>query len=797
MIGASEAVTGHLEQVRMHWARPGMLWVGLALIVPAALFVILRHKRNLPHVSASARRVLNTCRIGVLLLMLVVLAGPYVRVESRVETRPIVAVVLDDSLSMTLPAGPFAADRAAAVASAAGFDTAEPPASNEEQAPGTWRRQLDRMSRLDLARAILAHQHPKLSAAFDERFDVRTYRVARTVRRAPSMHFERDAPEDDDGAESNGTALGTLLNEILDESAGAKLAGIILLTDGRNTLGPEPLRVLQQRSAATTSSGTPAPVWAVPIGSAVPLQDVTILDAFAPTRTSVNDVVSVVATISSHGFEGRSVNVSLEHGGKTIQEKPLTLRDGSTQQVELQFKAEEAGTQLLKVQVQTQPEETVPQNNSRTLQIDADTHKIRLLYIEGFPRWDFRFLDHALRRDQGLDVTIIMEDRTDTGDDKIGTALPRDAESFAQFDAILLGDVSAQLLPRRQEEALVEAVETKGTGLIVQAGPLHMPHALGDGPLNRILPVRLERNTEGALLSGREAPAHLPFAMGVTAQGAVHPAMRLYDSATRSRAIWGQMPRFYWSAATAEKPRPAATVLADVQIPGGRRPLIVEQFAGRGRAMFVGTDSTFRWRQNIGSHIFYRFWGQAIRHVARQPDRGAQASWIELKPIRAEPGETVMLELFAVDGDGQPLEDESVEIQLSGEDFIDTLLLRRQMQAGHFRGNWQSVEPGDFQFSFTDASGGAVRAAVSVAPSGQENRRADVDRAALAALAAESGGAMVEPDALGNLPDLLEGEPTTERRVHEEEVWDNWLTLILLVALYCTDVGVRRLLGLT
>ena len=33
----------------------------------------------------------------------------------------------------------------------------------------------------------------------------------------------------------------------------------------------------------------------------------------------------------------------------------------------------------------------------------------RLLYLEGWPRWDMRFLDHALRRDQGLQTTLIIE----------------------------------------------------------------------------------------------------------------------------------------------------------------------------------------------------------------------------------------------------------------------------------------------------------------------------------------------------------------------------------------------------
>ena len=821
LIGAPDAFRADVQNVSLEWARPVMLGFGLALLVPVGVYIVLRHRRNLPHVNPPTRRVLNGCRIGVLLLLVLVIAGPYMRVEQTVQRKAVLAVVLDDSASMTLPAGPFDAATATTVAKAAGLDES---AAQESQAEAngdadtdasSLRGKLDKMSRLELAEQILSHRYEALIAPLAQRFDIRTYRVARTVRRADLQSTDPAAASDLSAHDASGTALGTLLKQVIDDAAANGPAGVLLFSDGRSTSGPDPMRILRERAG---SAGRTAllPIWAVPIGSSVPLKDISLVDVFTPAQVSVKDTAAIVVTVASQGLPERQVKVRLKRDDQTLQEKTVTLRDERSQRVELTYQTDRPGTDLLTVEVDEEPEETVLQNNRQPVQVLVDRSRLKLLYIEGAPRWDFRFLDHSLRRDHGLEVTSVLEDRSraDTSQDPArAVRLPQDAEGFASYDAILLGDVSPALLGRRTQEQLCKAVQEKGTGLLVQAGILHMPQAYRGGPLAKILPVwfatgnqrtRLApgdttaRSSDRAPLAGAiEAPAHLPFSMTVTKEGAIHPAMRLYDSATRNRRIWNQMPHFYWACAGGSAPRGGAEVLAEIETVQGRRPLIAEHFAGRGRVMFVGTDSTFRWRQNIGSYVFYRFWGQAIRHVAHQGRRSGEQSWIEVRPARAEPDETISVQLYAVNREGQPLEDPAVELQVTWEDSIDTLILRRGQQDGHFRATWQPSHLGEYHMGYTDARGRAVNAAVRVASSGQELRQPIVDRAALRALADRSGGAMIEAAELDSLPERLQGEPIVQRQVHEHEVWDNWITLVLLIGLYCTDVGVRRLLGLT
>ena len=50
---------------------------------------------------------------------------------------------------------------------------------------------------------------------------------------------------------------------------------------------------------------------------------------------------------------------------------------------------------------------------------------------------------------------------------------------------------------------------------------------------------------------------------------------------------------------------------------------------------------------------------------------------------------------------------------------------------------------------------------------------------------------------LGTLPDKVGGEPRLEQIHREAPIWDNWLMLLMLVSVYVTDIGMRRLTGLS
>ena len=160
-IGVSEGIAGRLNEANWLWARPAVFWIGLLLLVPLAWFVIRRHRANLPHVAPRMRWALSACRIAVLLVLIVVLASPQIRLSEQVTQRPVVAIVVDESSSMSLPAGTFNVQQMQRVAELTGL--VEPDAEGKLE-PAV-RKQISELTRRELADALLKVQQPALAEA--------------------------------------------------------------------------------------------------------------------------------------------------------------------------------------------------------------------------------------------------------------------------------------------------------------------------------------------------------------------------------------------------------------------------------------------------------------------------------------------------------------------------------------------------------------------------------------------------------------------------------------------------------
>jgi len=802
MIGVSDSIATRLDHARLMWTRPALLWIGLALMIPLSVFIVWRHRTSLGHISPAARRWLSACRIGILLLLVIVLGEPYLRLVEPITRKPVLAFLIDESASMQLPSGPFEAADARPLAMVAGLIPPDPPDAPPAPLDAEVRKQLNNLSRQELVARVVATQQATLLDPLNERFDVRIYRAARSVRR---VDFTRISEENEPSADLDDTDLGAALETIIGDAAGQEIAGVVIVSDGQNTTGPDPLQVLRRYNGMEANAASvPVPVWSVPVGGAQPPADIRIVDALAPTMVTEGDRVTVVATLQSTGFSGREVPIQLLDGETLCDTASVMLTDTDRRQVQLTYEAKTPGSKFLTVHVDEQPEEQVKQNNRKTLFVDIDAQRRKILYLEGAPRWDFRFLDHALRRDKGLEVTEIVEallppDGLETNAAHVAATnetahLPKDAAGFAQYNVVMLGDISPQLLPDRLQGELAKAVREHGVGLIVQAGLMHMPHEFLEGPLGELLPVVVEpASGPGA---GRMAPGFLPFTMKLEAEGALHPAFQLYASASRNRDIWERMPPFYWTPSIV-KAKPGAAVLATVSADDDPRPLIAEHIVGRGHVLFIGTDETYRWRRNIGDHLFYRFWGQALRHMANASKRESDASWLDVSPRRVEPGDSVSIDLYAVNRRGDPLKESRVIVNLSAGGPVETMTLELTATPGHYRATWTPLRVGVYRIEYTDSRDNTVSAFLQAAGSGREMTQPTVNRDRLGALADSAGGQLLELARIHELPDRLKGKAETFDRARDEEIWDNWLVLVLLIGFYCTDVGIRRMLGLT
>jgi hypothetical protein len=819
-IGVSDEFVTHIDEVKpaFHWELA--LWVGLALLIPAAYFIYRRQQLNLRTVPFLPRLLLTATRVLILAILVIVLAGPYLKLEQEREKKPIVALLFDHSASMELDAGPFEPEGSLIqMARAAGYR-----ASDDQLDPET-RKAINKLSRAKLIQLVVQTQAKKLLEPLASKFEVQLYSVAQDILPLNLPSSQKGQPRSGDfklpeppGPRSTWgakTQMGDAIGHVLNEAAGRQISGILVFTDGQNTGGRSFPEVAREAAGAGT------PIFAIPAGTSRRLKDVAIVDVFTTSLVSVGDTVHVAVTVESSGFDGlqQPVKVQLLEDKKVLDSKDLKLRSSEQQVVVLTYQAQKPGSHFLTVQIPPQPDEPkqLHANNTDTAFVRVSEDKLRVLYLEGLPRWDYRFLKNAMRRDHGLggrkpkstqpDIVLEAEWRRQIPA-RQAEALPGTLEALAQYHTIVLGDVSPDMLTPAFLDLLVKAVREKGVGLVIEAGPLHMPHAF-DKRLLELLPVRLLRK-DGLTVPGLASPDYKPFQLELSPEGSIHESMRFYDDPGRNQNAWRFMPPYYWCAA-ATRPSPAATVLAwnpNVQRSYGKLPLIAHHFAGKGRVMFVGTDSTWLWRQNVGDRYFYKFWGQALRFVARRDQEGVTKSWMDVRPLRAQPGEKATIELMAYNAKGDPRTDRTLTAHVyDGKTTTILNLVADPAVKGRYTGNFPLEREGAYQVTYHPGSGASpIQSEVRVLTAVEELRHPNVDRVGLQRLGDISGGQLVELTDIATIPEikgpdgkaLLKGQTSISAPVkHEKDIWDNWLVLSVLVLLYCLDVGFRRLAGLS
>ena len=792
-IGVTDEVIEHLDKAQLAFQRPAVLWIGLVLLIPVAYFIYTRQRNNLSVMATKFRVVLTATRVIVLAILIAILAGPYLKIDHQITKRPIVAILFDESQSMNLPAGPFAADdELLAVA------VAEKKAVQEGELAADVKQALAQLPRSVVARSLVRQANDSLLKPLQKEHDIRFYHFSRQPHGFTFTNGESDnAQQEASAGDGAATYLGDAIDHVMEEAAGQQVVAMLVLSDGQNTGGASPA----QAARAAAEVGTK--IFAAPIGAVERLPDVSVVDVYTSGLVAIGDTVSVHVTIESHGFEGRPLTVELKDGDEVLATQEVTARDAEHQHVELTFEAQRPGPRYLTVNVPPQAEEVeqLRANNTDSALVRINEEKIRVLLIDGLPRWDFRFVKNAIRRDNGLagrsedmpDVVIETEWLRLPSDQR-EAKLPQTIDQVAEYHTIILGDVSPELLTANFVELLSRAVRERGVGLIVEAGTQSMPHRF-DAAFQELLPVRLRSGAAGV-----EAPVYQPYEIQVTADGLVHETMRLYDDPGRNNRVWSTMPPYYWCAA-AEQPAPAATVLAwNPKLEGrfGKTPLIAFHYAGDGKVMFIGTDSTWAWRQNVGDRFFYKFWGQAIRFVARRDATAGNKSFIEVRPVRAQPGEEAQIELMAYDAEGVPLTMPTRELALLLPGSRQTIELSAdKTKEGRYTAKYTPEAAGVHRLAYQPPDGGAaVEATLQVLTAPEEFRHPNVNRPTLELLASATGGEVLKLSELATIAEKIEGKAELKLLHREATLWDNWLTLAVLICVYSLDVGMRRVLGL-
>jgi hypothetical protein len=501
--------------------------------------------------------------------------------------------------------------------------------------------------RLNLAKALIAGNDNDWLTPLLHKRQVKVH-IYQCSTRASSVYQLLQAGQVPDGLQAirklravgESSELGGDLRAVLSDFRGSSLGAIIMITDGVTTEGED--LVQASRYAARSD----VPLFFVGLGDAHEPRDLYLHDLQAEDAVNVRDRLIFDVRVSVKGnLKLSSVPVTLSE--KKANDQMVELAHETVQldptkpvKVRLVTTPTEAGEKTYVITVPEQEGEVDKANNKLEKQIHvAEAKPIRVLYIEGYPRYEFRFIKTLLEREaatkQGiksitLKVLLLDADREYAEQDK--TALgefPAKEELFA-FDAVILGDVDPKhpRLGERNLQLLRDFVREKGGGMLFIAGEQYAPQAFKDTPLADILPVTWSAGDllppqEQAIL---EAGLHDGYRPHLTPIGQQHPIFRLATEDAQNAQIWSQLPALYW-AASGYRAKLAAEVLAvHPSLPARRgagsdepqlHPLAIQQFVGAGRVMFLGFDETWRWRFRENEARFNQFWLQMVRYLAR------------------------------------------------------------------------------------------------------------------------------------------------------------------------------------
>ena len=760
LIGRSDLSQAILEgRVHVTLASPWRQEAVAGLLLFALAWFGFFYYRDGSRPSWWVKGPLVALRLFAIAMLIVILTQPTLRFQKVDKVRPSVAIVVDSSDSVTVPDPKLPALRAEIEAEGAGVST--------DRVRG--------LSRLDRAAAIL--NKAQALKELSKKYNVRAYTVDSVARAItlPTDAKKRDAYRfafEPDAKTSDSTQLGVGLRRALDDMAGQPVAGMLLLSDGGSNLGEDPIAV------ADTARQSHVPVSAMGVGDPTKTKDVSLLSVLADDVVRVNNTVTVYAAISHRGYKGKSLAVVLQRDGQEVQRQSLTLgADEQKQEVHFTYAPDHAGRFYYTVIATPQPGEVTVANNKRSFVQTVIDKKLKVLYVEGEPRYEFRYLRNAIMRDTSLDFACLLlagDDVNEGGEGNIPVkGFPADEKALFEYDIIVLGDVPRSYFSQQQLEAMRRFVEDRGASMLVIAGEQHMPHEYAGTPLEAVLPAVISP-TPDPVLTDEE------FRWQLTPEGKRSPITQLEDDPTENARVWDStLTGMFWAAGV-PRAKPGATVLAvhpTRRNADGPYPLVLAQPFGAGKCFLELVDSTWRWRWRVGDRYFYRYWGQVFRSLTPKELPG-NSRFVQMNADRNNYrlGEKVALNARLLDAYYHPIKVASVTAALTSEGGQEQKIVLQATPGspGLYTALFQPERVGKYGVSVTSPVNAQAKASAAfvVESLALEKQKPELDETTLRKIATAGGGKLYAANKLGDWIRSLPYHPLEVRSEQEFELWD-------------------------
>ena len=758
------------EGIRISWNHSISSWIWFVII----LFLIIVSSWSYSKVQANivSRFLLGSVRFASLLLLVILVAGPQAYFPRETIDEDLVMVMLDRSASMTI---------------------------EDVQQSG------EKISREQQLRKII-NEKPSVWSDISSRSDVEWIGFSSGIYNLSTQPSTGDSEQEIDlpvldEPEGWKTDIPLSIRQAVESNANRPVSAIILASDGRSMQipGRSLNRLLTQQSI---------PVFTLKLGSEDPVHDVSVADVRHPDRAFIRDSIPVVISIKSVGSPDE-VNVSVdlidESTNKKLDSKSIRLSD-EDQEVLLTARMDDPGLRNLIVRLKSDEGDLFENNDQYEFDVDVVDRPIRILYIEGYPRWEYRYLKNLLVRESSIEssVMLLSADRefAQEGNTPI-SRLPRTKEEIEPFDLMIIGDVPSGFFSPEQLDLFSQQVSTEGMGLFWIGGPRNTPSSWSTSSMDELLPMRSPLELERANGDRVISPTNLSRNLGV---------LVLDPTTTDGWVDELSDPDTGWAALHSlqiiepDQLKPTSEVLA---VAAGQsteeHPALLSMRYGAGQVIYSAVDDIWRWRFGRGEEITDRWWIGLIRLLARQSlDSSRRVAELNVSPSRLIPGRTsnVTLELF-----DQRMADAiddvvSIEITSSDGNLVQKVDLSKDPMGSVWKSNWVPDRVGRFDIKVNHPLLSGLSELnrdtwFDVVRPDDEFRILDADHDLLEKIASQSGGSSVPVDSIERIVNLLPNRDVLIENPIVVPIWNSGTFLFLLIGLLTTEWVGRRLIRMT
>lgn len=507
-----------------------------------------------------------------------------------------------------------------------------------------------------------------------------------------------------DGTGDTGTRAMTALTEALAEEPSGRIAGVVVLSDGR----------IHDMDRMPT---VPAPVHLLQSGKAADW-DRRLIVRNAPAFAIIGEPVSLTLRIEDQGAAPTNaglapLTIAIDGGVPMRFDVPLG------QDIDLPITLPHGGMNVLQFATTADPTELTDRNNAAVVQINGVRDRLRVLLVSGEPHAGERTWRNLLKSDSAVDLvhfTILRPPEKQDGvpvDELSLIAFPTRElflEKINDFDLIIFDRYRRRgILPNSYYENIANYVE-QGGALLVSSGPEF-------GTADSIY-----RSALGDVIPGAPTARVIEegFVPTVSEVGQRHPVTEGLEDYTDRRedgsAGWGR-----WFRLMDVVPTPDAEV---VMTGPDDRPLLVLNRVGDGRVALLTSDQSWLWDRGVeGGGPQLELLRRLAHWMMKEPELEEEALWAEVT------GQSIRIIR-------RTLDDAVGTVMVTAPDGSEVQMSLTQTAPGRFETSFDAIEMGLYRIREGDQE--TVIAAGPAAP--KEFEETIATDAVIAPLIEASGG---------------------------------------------------------